>query len=49
VQNESELRAALANAAPGLRVIEARIAAEENARFHRAAFAAVAQALEPAP
>ncbi|MDD9873008.1 MAG: 2-succinyl-5-enolpyruvyl-6-hydroxy-3-cyclohexene-1-carboxylic-acid synthase [Deltaproteobacteria bacterium] len=49
VQNESELRAALANAAPGLRIIEARIAAEENARFHRAAFAAVAQALEPAP
>lgn len=48
VQDESELRAALATSAPGLRVIEARIAAAENARFHRAAFAAVAQALEPA-
>lgn len=49
VQDESGLRAALANPAPGLRVIEARIAAAENARFHRAAFAAVARALEPAP
>jgi len=49
VQDESQLRAALEDSAPGLRVIEARIAAEENARFHRAAFAAVARALEPAP
>lgn len=49
VQDESELRAALASSAPGLRIIEARIASAENARFHRAAFAAVARALESAP
>lgn len=49
VQDESELRAALETSAPGLRVIEARIDAAENARFHRAAFAAVARAMEPAP